>query len=69
MPWALQVVLPATTLQTCIEHLIRNSLDYADWKESRAIARRCVRFAPQSALRRRKRRKKVFARSEWAAKI
>src|SRR5665213_2913399 len=35
---ALGVVYPATTLQTCIVHLIRNSLDYASWKERRALA-------------------------------
>lgn len=28
-PEALAAVFPATTLQTCIVHLIRNSLDYA----------------------------------------
>jgi putative transposase len=28
----------ATTLQTCIVHLIRNSLDYASWKERKALA-------------------------------
>jgi hypothetical protein len=31
-PEALEAVFPATTLQTCIVHLIRNSLDYASWK-------------------------------------
>ncbi len=36
---ALGVVYPATTLQTCIVHLIRNSLDYAGWKERRALAK------------------------------
>jgi transposase-like protein len=35
---ALEVVFPATTLQTCIVHLIRNSLDYASWKERKALA-------------------------------
>ena len=35
---ALGVVYPATTLQTCIVHLIRNSLDYASWKERRGLA-------------------------------
>lgn len=35
---ALGVVYPATTLQTCIVHLIRNSLDYASWKERKALA-------------------------------
>lgn len=38
MPEALEAVFPATTLQTCIVHLIRNSLDYANWKERKALA-------------------------------
>jgi transposase-like protein len=38
MPEALGTVFPATTLQTCIVHLIRNSLDYASWKDRRALA-------------------------------
>jgi putative transposase len=38
MPEALAAVYPATTLQTCIVHLIRNSLDYASWKERRPLA-------------------------------
>src|SRR5574343_231820 len=38
MPEALASVFPATTLQTCIVHLIRNSLDYANWKERKALA-------------------------------
>ena len=35
---ALAVVYPATTLQTCIVHLIRNSLDYASWKDRKPLA-------------------------------
>src|SRR6202163_2340850 len=35
---ALGVVYPATTLQTCIVHLIRNSLDYVGWKERKRLA-------------------------------
>ena len=38
MPEALAAVFPATTLQTCIVHLIRNSLDYASWKDRKALA-------------------------------
>lgn len=38
MPEALSAVFPATTLQTCIVHLIRNSLDYASWKDRKALA-------------------------------
>jgi putative transposase len=38
MPEALSAVFPATTLQTCIVHLIRTSLDYASWKDRKALA-------------------------------
>jgi transposase-like protein len=35
---ALSAVFPAATLQTCIVHLIRNSLDYASWKDRKLLA-------------------------------
>ena len=38
MPAVLEVVFPRTTLQTCIVHLIRNSLDYASWKDRKPLA-------------------------------
>ena len=38
MAEALEAVFPATTLQTCIVHLIRNSLDYASWKDRKQLA-------------------------------
>jgi putative transposase len=38
MAEALAAVYPATTLQTCIVHLIRNSLDYASWRDRRTLA-------------------------------
>ena len=38
MSESLAVVYPETTLQTCIVHLIRNSLDYAGWKERKPLA-------------------------------
>ena len=38
MPEALGTVYPEATLQTCIVHLIRNSLDYASWKERKPLA-------------------------------
>jgi putative transposase len=38
MPAALEAVFPRTTLQTCIVHLIRNSLDYASWKDRKPLA-------------------------------
>ncbi len=38
MPEALEASFPATTLQTCIVHLIRNSLDYASWRDRKGLA-------------------------------
>lgn len=35
---ALAVAYPSTTLQTCIVHLIRNSLDLAGWQDRKALA-------------------------------
>ena len=36
---AIETAFPATTVQTCIVHLIRNSLDYATWKDRKAVAK------------------------------
>ena len=38
MAEALEVVFPATTLQSCIVHLIRNSLAFANWKDRKGLA-------------------------------
>src|SRR5215203_3054643 len=38
MSEALGTAYPATTLQTCLVHLIRNSLDFANWKERKPLA-------------------------------
>jgi transposase-like protein len=35
---SLSAIFPATTLQTCIVHLIRNSLDYTSWKDRKLVA-------------------------------
>jgi putative transposase len=45
---ALAVVYPATTLQTCLVHLIRNSLDLTGWKDRKAVAEalRAIYTAP-----------------------
>ena len=43
MPEALGAVFPATTPQTCIVHLIRNSLDYASWNNRKALAAAAIK--------------------------
>lgn len=35
---ALEVAYPVTTLQTCLVHLIRHSLDLVSWKDRKAVA-------------------------------
>ena len=35
---ALEAIYPATTRQTCLVHLLRQSLDLASWKERKALA-------------------------------
>ncbi len=37
-PEAINVVFPETVVQTCIVHLIRNSMSFASWKERKFIA-------------------------------
>jgi transposase-like protein len=65
---AIEVAFPATTVQTCIVHLIRSSLDYATWKDRKALARElrpiytaATEAGAQAAL-------EAFAASSWGAK-
>ena len=38
MSEALAAIYPTTTLQTCIVHLLRHSLDFANWQERKSLA-------------------------------
>jgi putative transposase len=69
MSEALAAIFPATTLQTCIVHLIRYSLDFGNWKERKplAVALRPIYTAPNAdaaaaAL-------DAFERSPWGTKF
>jgi len=69
MPEALAAVFPQTTLQTCIVHLIRQSLDFANWKERKPMAAALRPIyaavnadAAQTAL-------DAFARGPWGKKF
>ncbi|MCO6178789.1 IS256 family transposase, partial [Ciceribacter sp. RN22] len=37
-PDAINAVFPQTTVQTCIVHLLRNSLDFTSWKDRKDLA-------------------------------
>jgi Transposase, Mutator family len=53
MSEALAAVFPETTLQTCIVHLIRHSMDFATWKERKPMttALRRTRSSEKSSRR------------------
>jgi len=66
-PEAINATFPATTVQTCIVHLIRNSLAYVSWKDRKLVAAalRPIYTAPsaeaaQAAL-------EAFAAGPWGA--
>ena len=66
---AIESVFPQTTTQTCIVHLIRNSLAYVPWKDRRAVASalRSIYSAPtaeaaEAALER-------FEASDWGRRF
>src|SRR5918996_4340101 len=50
MSEALAAIFPATTLHTCIVHLTRHSLDFANWRERKplAAALRAIYTAPSA---------------------
>ena len=56
MSEALAAAFPATTLQTCIVHLIRNSLDFANSERAQAVGRRIAHdlHGPERGGRRRR---------------
>jgi putative transposase len=65
---AIETAFPSTTVQTCIVHLIRNSLDYASWKDRKQVAAAlrpiytaATAEAAQEAL-------EEFASGHWGAK-
>jgi transposase-like protein len=69
MSEALAAVYPQTTLQTCIVHLIRHSMAFANWKERKlmAVALRPIYAAPSAdaasaAL-------EAFERGPWGQKF
>jgi transposase-like protein len=69
MSEALGAVFPATTLQTCIVHLIRNSLDFASWKERKLLAAaiRPIYTAPSADAA--EAELAAFERSAWGQKF
>ena len=69
MPEALGAVFPATTLQTCIVHLIRNSLDYASWKERKLLAAAIRPIYTAASAEAAEAELEAFAQGPWGQKF
>jgi putative transposase len=69
MPAALEAVFPRTTLQTCIVHLIRNSLDYASWKDRKALAAAIRPIYAAASAEAAEAALEAFAAGEWGRKF
>ena len=69
MPEALAAVYPATTLQTCIVHLIRNSLDYASWKDRKLLAAAIRPIYTAASAEAAEAELQAFAQGPWGARF
>jgi putative transposase len=69
MEEALGAIFPQTTLQTCIVHLLRQSLDFANWKQRKplAAALRAIYAAPSADLA--LAALEAFERGEWGQRF
>jgi putative transposase len=65
---ALEVVYPETTLQTCIVHLIRNSLSYANWKDRKGLAAALRAIYSATSAEAAQEALEAFARGPWGQK-
>lgn len=65
---AITTTFPPTTVQTCIVHLIRSSLDYASWKERMAIAAALRPIYAAATWRPRRRRLRTLKTARWGRK-
>jgi len=57
---AIETAFPSATVQTCIVHLIRNSLDDASWKDRKAVAAATAEAAHEAP--------EEFAAGGWGVK-
>ena len=65
---AINTVFPKTTVQTCIVHLIRNSLDYAGWKDRKPVAQALRPIYKAASEQAALAALEAFAAGPWGAK-
>lgn len=69
MSEALAAVYAATTLQTCIVHLIRHSLDFGNWKERKPLAAALRPIYTAASADAAATALDAFARGPWGARF
>jgi putative transposase len=69
MSEALVAVFPATTLQTCVVHLIRHSLDFANWKERKPFAKALRPIYTAASAEAASAAMDTFERGPWGTKF
>ncbi len=69
MAEALEVVYPRTTLQTCIVHLLRNSLSYAGFRERKALADALKPIYQAVSVEAAEAALEAFAEGEWGKRF
>lgn len=69
MSEALEAVFPATTLQTCIVHLIRASLAFANWRERKPLALALRPIYTAASAETAAAAVDAFARGPWGTKF
>lgn len=67
-PEAISAVFPDTVVQTCIVHLIRYSMQFASWKERKAIAATLKPIYKADSAELAKQRLEEFDQSPWGRK-
>ena len=68
-PEAITAGFPQTQIQTCIVHLIRNSLSFCNWKQRQPVARELKGIYNAESAEVAAKRLEEFATSEWGKKL
>ncbi|MDR6201369.1 transposase-like protein [Paraburkholderia graminis] len=68
-PEAIEAVYPAAQIQTCIVHLIRNSLNLASWKDRKPLAAALKPVYQAGSAEAAAAALDAFAQSEWGRKF
>lgn len=67
-PDAIEAAFPRTTVQTCIVHMIRNSLRFVSWKNRKAVARELKTIYTAATADQAEAALRAFEECEWRRK-